>query len=401
MGRSADYTIKGFLYQFHKTILELLTNPEDTEVTVEGIIEDIDIIGPKGTTAIQCKYHEAKEKYVPSAIYKPLLQMMSHFRGNQDKDITYVLFSHFPDRNEANPLLVTAGDLKAALATTNTDLKGLVADASGVDINAFLKKFRSEPGPNFDDLAAQVGKNLQNAGFDGNDVEVLALPNAITIVADLSTRHLASERIITGRRFLERLRTIKKTTISRWTLALKSKARILDTRRKQLKLCLEQNQRERFLIVDVASLSDFSENFILFVDEFLKKYHFKQVHTCTPLLCVSVNAEEFDQLCLRLYAKKIQATDGRIAGRFFEERLFRDPLTRSLKGGSIRREFDLRFVTWDNLCTVLPMHKPDDIYVIGAIDLAGMELNDINIEQLEVENVKEAKFLMGVSDGIE
>jgi hypothetical protein len=36
MSRVADYTIKGFLYQFHKTLLEILTSAADAEITVEG-----------------------------------------------------------------------------------------------------------------------------------------------------------------------------------------------------------------------------------------------------------------------------------------------------------------------------------------------------------------------------
>ena len=43
MGRSADYTIQGFLYQFNKTILEILAAENDQLITIEGIIEDIEI----------------------------------------------------------------------------------------------------------------------------------------------------------------------------------------------------------------------------------------------------------------------------------------------------------------------------------------------------------------------
>ena len=52
MSRTADYTIQGFLYQFNKTLLEILKAPEDNSVTVEGVIEDIDILAPSETTAI-------------------------------------------------------------------------------------------------------------------------------------------------------------------------------------------------------------------------------------------------------------------------------------------------------------------------------------------------------------
>jgi hypothetical protein len=36
MSRSADYTIQGFLYQFNKTLLEILKAQADSIITVEG-----------------------------------------------------------------------------------------------------------------------------------------------------------------------------------------------------------------------------------------------------------------------------------------------------------------------------------------------------------------------------
>jgi len=41
MPQAADYIIKGFLYQFNKTLLEILNSQEDSIITVEGIVEDV------------------------------------------------------------------------------------------------------------------------------------------------------------------------------------------------------------------------------------------------------------------------------------------------------------------------------------------------------------------------
>lgn len=48
MSRTADYTIQGFIYQFIITFHKLLISTDDAEITVEGIIEDIDIVTPTG-----------------------------------------------------------------------------------------------------------------------------------------------------------------------------------------------------------------------------------------------------------------------------------------------------------------------------------------------------------------
>ena len=46
--RQADSTIKGYLYQFNKSILEVLSMSTEESLVVEGTIEDIDILSPKG-----------------------------------------------------------------------------------------------------------------------------------------------------------------------------------------------------------------------------------------------------------------------------------------------------------------------------------------------------------------
>jgi hypothetical protein len=55
MRREADYTIHGFLYQFHKTLAVVLASDDDSLVTVEDMVEDIDVADQNGITAIQCK----------------------------------------------------------------------------------------------------------------------------------------------------------------------------------------------------------------------------------------------------------------------------------------------------------------------------------------------------------
>ena len=48
--RQADSTIKGYLYQFNKSIYEILQAEDDTKITLEGVIEDIDIQVMSGET---------------------------------------------------------------------------------------------------------------------------------------------------------------------------------------------------------------------------------------------------------------------------------------------------------------------------------------------------------------
>ena len=114
----ADYTIKGFVYQFNKTLEQLLIEPEGSEITVEGIIEDIDIVTPGITKAIQCKYHETKGNYNLSDIAKPILQILVHYSKNIDKNIQYILYAHFPNESLGEKT-VSKTDIETIMNTSN------------------------------------------------------------------------------------------------------------------------------------------------------------------------------------------------------------------------------------------------------------------------------------------
>jgi hypothetical protein len=73
VSRVAQAPIAGFLYQFNRTILELLHGADTDSVTIEGVVEDIDIHNAMGLEAVQCKYHEAEEQFALSLIYKPVI----------------------------------------------------------------------------------------------------------------------------------------------------------------------------------------------------------------------------------------------------------------------------------------------------------------------------------------
>ena len=74
--RQANSTIRGYLYQFNKSIFEILSADDDASITLEGIIEDIDIDSANSSTTVQCKYHEDK-KYQISSVAEPILEMLA------------------------------------------------------------------------------------------------------------------------------------------------------------------------------------------------------------------------------------------------------------------------------------------------------------------------------------
>lgn len=102
--RSAESTIAGYLYQFDKTIIELIKQEdEDASICVEGI-EDIDIenLNEFDNVSIQVKYY-AKSTYKTSEIKEPIQQMFKHYKEVVEKNSTrrsYYLYAHFKEGAE-------------------------------------------------------------------------------------------------------------------------------------------------------------------------------------------------------------------------------------------------------------------------------------------------------------
>lgn len=398
MSRAADYTIKGFLYQFNKSALEILKADSNATVNIEGVIEDVEVVTPTTTTGIQCKYHEAGTGFTPSAIFKPLLQMIAHYAANPTGKIQCVIFAHFPAVG-ATPPSVGKAECQAALSTNDKTLKRYVdAVPPTVDIDAFLGNFTMEFGPCYDDLVKDVFTELENNGIPVGDIETLAYPNAINIIAGISILHDSSQRQTTRTQFLDQLNNIRTTAISRWTMALKTKDKLLKARRKQLKVHLDKNSRLRYLVIDHNTLVEYDAEIVLFITDYIEKYHFKTAHISTPVVCFCATREEVQDIQHRLYTKGILTTDGYVGTHFEEAHFFRDPFSAKGTGGTVQREFALRVTNWSDHGSVLNKRKCDDLFILGDPDCGSLETIDVNVERLSGATIKEIKFVMGVSD---
>ncbi|WPD22475.1 MAG: hypothetical protein SD837_20085 [Candidatus Electrothrix scaldis] len=398
MPRSADYTIQGFLYQFNKTILEILKAEPDASVNIEGLIEDIEIVSSKKMTGIQCKYHEAAKKFTQSAIYKPLLQMLKHFSRNPDHNVEYVLFAHFPGTGEECPI-IGKQECEDALASKDKKFKDIIGEIPDhVNLDEFLHRFKMEFGPNYDSLVKEVILSLKDNNIPSEEIEALAYPNAIHIIACISILHDPSRRQITKTQFLDQLNDIRTTVISRWTLALSTRKKILDARRKQLKEHLNVNSRCRYFVIDPDNFRDFDTRFVLFLNSYLQKYHYKPTHINPPIFCVCASREDIQNIRSRLYQKNIRTTDGYVGGQFEESHFFREPCSRKINGSSIHREFDLRIIDWERHGAVINKKKCDDLFVFGNLNLDSIETSDVNVEELTSTTIKEIEYVMGISN---
>ncbi len=105
--REATATIKGYHYQFDKTILEILSAADDEQVVVEGL-EDVDLESPSLLRSIQCKYQrgaEARQRYASRSAmpYDLSLCLTSRPREGHQVHTLLPLWSIFRKADESPP----------------------------------------------------------------------------------------------------------------------------------------------------------------------------------------------------------------------------------------------------------------------------------------------------------
>lgn len=248
--RAANYAIKGYLYQFYKTIEQILSSADNTEITVEGI-EDIDLNAPDVTDLIQCKYHEAT-KFSPSAVYKPVGLMLKHLVDNTTEVSDYTLYAYFGENSPVNSDWITDEFLRKAL--THVDAN---ASASDTQLNSFKSKFRFVAGASFDELHGNIHTLLQSAfNCTAADVELYYYNNAVTYVAKLSAQTDIHQRRIKKAGFQAHINH-KPFLFDVWQRELKGKQAYIKAIRERLKStnALSDTKR-RFLFISRELVSN-------------------------------------------------------------------------------------------------------------------------------------------------
>lgn len=401
MSRVASHTIKGYLYQFHKTLFEILQATDNELITVEGPIEDVDIsnLSTGELKTIQCKYHEAK-KFVPSVVYKPLVVMMIHMHQNPDQISEYRLHAYFNEDNDQSIQFDVKEIGSDALNSKSYDDDETVVNMrSNFDVDEFAAKFHFEKGIKYDDMVETIRQLLKELMPDDKaHVDDLFYPNALNLVADLSIQHDETSRQITYHKFMQRLRVIKQTAITRWTLALNTREQLIRKRRNQLRSNLKIGPRLRYVLLDDETLIDFADGIVIFMKDFLDKYHRKDkdTHNQTPLFCLICSDDLFESIATRLRDKQIKASYGYLDGpdnKFDEDHLFRAPGTTSSG-----REFDTRVMNYNKHGKLLSQRKPDDFFIVSRRNYADdIDLQDVQDEVLAVDNFDDLKYLLDIT----
>ena len=243
MDRSATDTLRGYFYQFHLTIIEILKAQDNDIITIEGI-EDIDILSGASQIAIQCKYHE-KTEYNHSVIKSSIQWMIRHYSGvldNKTPLMKYRYFGHFQKGHEKLSLPISVEFLKQNFLTWTETLKKEEALGGGQKIIRKLHNELKLDDEKLQQFLSLLEVNIRAESFDNQYEELLTLfqstselgrpslseskdlfyNNALARVTELSVLSTLKERQITRKEFLEDINT-KKHFFNKWFLALKNR----------------------------------------------------------------------------------------------------------------------------------------------------------------------------------
>ncbi|MFT8930773.1 MAG: hypothetical protein ABF976_06280 [Acetobacter syzygii] len=389
MVRTAEYSIKGYLYQFLRYLSEILAAEADTKITIEGAIEDIDVAAADFTTAVQCKYHEQTDKFTLGKIYKPILLMLEHFSKNasQTPRVYYRLFCHFPDESGTRGL--TKQELNTVLGTGSEPLKAIIKRiVPNVDHDEFLTRLTIEFGQTVDALQQTVLDELRGKGFSTEDIEAIIYPNAIQRIVDLATQSSVSDRTVDPSVFLDALHDVRKVTFTRWTRELATRAQIFKRLREDLKPSLRQNTRGRIFVLDPAAIEKFDDDIVRFIKKFVERYCSKYLHSNPPLFMI-VGDYDVNGLEVRLYDAGLRCANGLVGAAFKAKELFRRPM---VKKSPFAIEFSLRLAARDSV-NEEPPKRPDELFLVNIADDPWAH-PDVDVHRFEIERLSDLEYTL-------
>ncbi len=243
MNRSASPSLRGYSYQFHKSILLVLGLPNDDDsVTIENI-EDVDVNSAAGVNAVQVKYLESK-KLIPSSVKEPISKMLADFckRLGKKELSRYTLFAHFGNDSGNDDFIGKASFIKECCDAVTDDKNSDVQTVDSLTVEAFFKRFSLEIGGKYDDLVqetkARIGEVLDATA---DEVEAFYYPCAQNLIFELATRRADIDRVVSKADFLSEI-SQKRYLYGIWKRIEEGKDTYIKDIRKKLKTSFRPNQ---------------------------------------------------------------------------------------------------------------------------------------------------------------
>lgn len=427
--RQADSTIKGYLYQFNKSILTILEAENNDSIVLEGVIEDIDIHSSSNTTTIQCKYHEFKN-YTLSSVSIPILEMFCHYCESAylGKEVHYILYAHYAENidaidcssfvsflNSTNDKEILSKyfhriynvpdprilDIANKAKKSKNEKDSLIKYYNSMrdsltlreNISDFWKVFTYVKAEQFEVLKEKVIQKLEEI-TDKDTAVSLYYPNAFSKVASLSAKENEQERIITKNQLVLFLTQQKSVLLNKWTLEALGKEKIIREKKASLSPAFSRNPDIRAFIFSDSFLDTVNKDVIGFVQEYLNKYFKKPKLQKQPIFIFGNKHEELMQTTLlELYKYQKPVNTGMLGTSFIKDVFVNN---RNCSNDIVCKITLLQNITVE----LLEQCNVNQLYIVGKL---GDSLDSVNYmtEELDVLNINTLKYLVGLSKKME
>ena len=137
------YAIKGFLYQYDKAILKILSRDEGVPVYIERI-QDIDC----ENYVLQVKHKEAAD-YSASKIREPIIKLLDTFVNDMSKK--FCLYAYFRNQKPHSIKFKTVQELKDILKYRDKEkTENLQGKYTNEQMESFIKNFTLQFAENYE-----------------------------------------------------------------------------------------------------------------------------------------------------------------------------------------------------------------------------------------------------------
>lgn len=427
--RQANNTIKGYLYQFNKSIYEILNADDEASITLEGVIEDIDIQLSSSTTTIQCKYHEDK-KYQISSVAAPILEMLCHYHECSiiGKNISYVLYAYFAENVEA----INKDDFVHYIKmTTNKDIQvsyfhrifeisdDVILDIANkpkkskedkeklyayyeanrsslnfcVDLEKFWACFTYRQAEQFETLRDKIVNKLTEC-VAREEAENLYYPNAFSMVANLSAKPTPMERTISKKDFWSNLSEKKSVLITKWMLTAMDQKKVLKDKKAHLASSFAANTEIRAFIFSDEFVARNGNHIVSFVQAYIGKYFRKPRLHKQPIFIFDNNCGVIMQNVILGLHKYQKAVNTGMVGNTFVPESF-------VNNSDCSPDFVCKVTMLKNVdVNLLESCMVNNLYVIGNITHA-LNGQNYNVENIDVEDINVLKYLVDLDKILE
>ena len=393
VNRTAGAAIRGYKYQFDKTIIELVEADDKSIITIEGI-EDYDRTSCEVCESVQVKYLHAQSFSL--AIIREAIHLMLA-NSTQNLNRWYRLYIHCGDLTKFVPKL-DLDALKECLTKRSTGqppiefFKRYTVD----QLTDFCTRLSLEAGLSYEDQREQaINALMREFRCSAEDCYDLFLPASRDVVSEIAIKSSISDRSLTKRNFLSHINR-RHQMYTRWHAQHVGEVRFVAAMKRRVRAAnAVDGTKQRVVIINQSSLA--TEDALSLAIRLNDSYSKKALKNTNPwTLIVDASEAEVAAFKCKLLSAGLEINDG------WEHLSFRSDLfnARPIVNTKHRSKavdissFTLRVISRTTLVEYQDViSRPRHAFSAGQQTIPGLEDQTFYLAELSLEQVCE---VMGV-----